>query len=201
MELLKVILLGVVEGITEFLPISSTGHLILFGSAINFDSSYAQTFDFVVQGGAVLAVVWDVWRNRSSTGLRSLSFRERRRLLASIFVGVLPAIVAALAFEKTLKAHFLKPWPVAGALIAGGLAMLLIDRRSIQGRREKLSQITLRDALLIGCWQVLALFPGTSRSAAAIIGGMMAGLSRPLATQFSFLLEVPLLTGSALYQA
>jgi undecaprenyl-diphosphatase len=198
--LLKALIMGVVEGLTEFLPISSTGHLILAGDLLNFNDEKGKVFEIVIQTGAMLAIVWE-YRARF-LGILTGFFTDRtyRRFVTNIVVAFLPAAVLGLALGKYIKAHLFKPVPVALAFIIGGLLMLWAERRKHRIRIQEVDQMTWIDALKVGCAQCLALIPGTSRSGATIIGGLLFGLSRKAATQFSFFLAVPTLMAAGGYQ-
>ena len=189
-DLLNALILGVVEGLTEFLPISSTGHLILAGSLLGFNDERGKVFEIVIQTGAMLAVVWEY---------RTRFFAIDLRLYRNLVVAFLPAAVVGLALAKDIKAYLFKPVPVALAFIAGGVIILWVERRTPAPRVESTRDMTWRDALKVGIAQCFALIPGTSRSGATIIGGMLFGLSRPAATEFSFFLAVPTLVAAGLY--
>lgn len=204
-ELVKALIMGVVEGLTEFLPISSTGHLILTGWLIGFDDDRAKVFDIAIQTGAVLAIVW-LYRERflAAFGLGGAQ-PAARRLIPNLIIAFTPAAILGLAFGSVIKAHLFSPVPVAAAFILGGLVILWAERRqqgvSASGavRVESVDQMTLLDALKIGLAQAFALIPGTSRSGATIIGGMLFGFSRKAATEFSFFLAVPTLMAAGAY--
>ncbi len=192
--LLKALLLGIVEGLTEFLPISSTGHLILAGDLLGFTGEKAKVFEIVIQTGAMLAIVWE-YRGRFGgvvSGL--LGDRAAQRFVLNLAVAFLPAAVLGLVFGSAIKAQLFRPVPVALAFIVGGVIILWVERRGQRAPRvEEVDAMTWRDALKVGCAQALALVPGTSRSGATIIGGMLFGLSRRAATDFSLFLAVPTL--------
>jgi undecaprenyl-diphosphatase len=189
-DLLHALILGIVEGLTEFLPVSSTGHLILAGSLLGFNDERGKVFEVVIQTGAMLAVVWEY---------RQRFFRVDVKLYRNLIVAFIPAAVLGLAFGSAIKAHLFRPLPVALAFIIGGVIILLVDRRDRPGRVAATSAMTWRDALQVGIAQCFALIPGTSRSGATIIGGMLFGLSRGAATEFSFFLAVPTLVAAGLY--
>ena len=197
--LLHALILGIVEGLTEFLPISSTGHLILAGDLLGFNDERAKVFNIVIQTGAMLAVVW-VYRRRFSAACSGV-LRERaaQRFWMNLGVAFVPAAVLGLAFGSSIKAHLFRPVPVALAFIAGGLVILWAERRTRPVRVDTTEAMTWRDALLVGLAQAFALIPGTSRSGATIIGGMLFGLSRRAATEFSFFLAVPTLVAAGAY--
>ncbi len=199
---IKVIIMGIVEGLTEFLPISSTGHLILAGSLLNFTGDKVKVFEIVIQAGAMLAVCWE-YRVRIARVI--IDFRSdiaARRFVVNLLVAFLPAIVLGLAFGKAIKAHLFKPVPVALAFIIGALIILVVEnrnRRTLFTRVDSVDDMTALDALKVGIAQCFALIPGTSRSGASIIGAMMFGLSRRAATEFSFFLAIPTLFGATVY--
>jgi len=188
--LLHAFLLGIVEGLTEFLPISSTGHLILAGDLLNFNDDRAKVFEVVIQTGAMFAVVWQY---------RARFFHVDRRLYINLLVAFVPAAVLGLAFASAIKAQLFKPVPVALAFIIGGLVIMWAERKNHRVRVENVDDMAWHDALKVGIAQAFALIPGTSRSGATIIGGMLFGLSRRAATEFSFFLAVPTLMAAGAY--
>ena len=189
-DLLNALILGVVEGLTEFLPISSTGHLILAGELLNASDERWNVFNIVIQTGAMLAVVWEY---------RSRFFKVDLQLYRNLIVAFIPAAVLGLLFSKYIKSYLFHAVPVALAFIIGGVIILIVERRSFQPRVESAQAMTWLDALKVGIAQCFALIPGTSRSGATIIGGMLFGLSRKAATEFSFFLAVPTLVAAGLY--
>jgi undecaprenyl-diphosphatase len=191
-NLVDAFILGIVEGLTEFLPISSTGHLILAGDLINFNHPGREVFYVAIQTGAMLAVVWEY---------RTRFFRVDTRLWLNLAVAFLPAALLGFAFGSLIKEHLFKSVPVALAFIIGGLIILWVDRGNRTARVESTPAMTWLDALKVGCAQCFALIPGTSRSGATIIGGMLFGLSRHAATEFSFFLAVPTLIAAGAYDA
>ena len=199
----KIIIMGVVEGLTEFLPISSTGHLILAGSLLNFTGEKVKVFEIVIQAGAMLAVCWE-YRERIAHVARNF-YRDNaaRRFVINLIVAFLPAVVLGLLFGKIIKAHLFKPVPVALAFIVGAIVILIVERRQRlqpEGPRvDTVDDMTVLDAFKVGCAQCFALIPGTSRSGASIIGAMIFGLSRKAATEFSFFLAIPTLFGATIY--
>ena len=196
---LKVVVLGVVEGLTEFLPISSTGHLIIAGQLLGFSGDKAKVFDIAIQSGAMLAVVW-VYRARFGNMLAGLaSDAAARRFAANLAIAFMPAALLGLAFAGAIKQHLFHAVPVALAFIVGGLIILWVERRPRRVRVQEVDDMTWRDARTVGLAQSLALIPGTSRSGATIIGGMLFGLSRRAATEFSFFLAVPTLIAAGAY--
>jgi undecaprenyl-diphosphatase len=188
--LLHALLLGIVEGLTEFLPVSSTGHLILVGDLIGFNDAKAKVFEIVIQTGAMLAIVWEY---------RARFLRIDWQLYRNLAIAFMPAALIGLAFEHAIKAALFRPVPVALAFIAGALVILWAERRDHRVRVARVDQMTWLDALKVGFAQAFALIPGTSRSGATIIGGMLFGLSRPAATEFSFFLAVPTLVAAGGY--
>jgi len=200
-QLLKALILGIVEGLTEFLPISSTGHLILVGDLLHFNDDKGKVFQLVIQTGAMLAVVWE-YRARFGRVLTGLSADPAsRRFAANVVVAFLPAAALGLLFGNAIKENLFRPVPVAVALIVGALMILWAERRRHEVRVEDVDDMTWRDALLVGLAQCFALIPGTSRSGATIIGGLLFGLSRRAATEFSFFLAVPTLVAAGAYDA
>jgi undecaprenyl-diphosphatase len=201
--LITAALLGVVEGLTEFLPVSSTGHLIVAGSLLGYTGEQAKTFEIVIQAGAILAVCWE-FRAKLVSVLSGL-FRDEaaRRFALNLIVAFIPAAALGFAFNKVIKAHLFAPIPVACAFVVGAFFILWAERR------QRLRPNTIRvatiddmrwtDALKVGCAQAFALIPGTSRSGATIIGGMLFGLSRVAATEFSFFLAIPTLLAATVY--
>lgn len=203
---IKSALMGIVEGLTEFLPISSTGHLILAGSLIDFarhvGDDKAKVFDIAIQTGAILAVIL-VYMQRLKDTVSGLATKpEARRFTLNVIVAFLPAVVFGLAFGKVIKAHLFTPVVVATTFILGGLVILWAEKlaqRTQRYRVETVDDMTMMDALKVGLMQCLALIPGTSRSGATIIGAMFLGLSRQAATEFSFFLAIPTLIGAGAY--
>ena len=198
--LFQALVLGVVEGLTEFLPISSTGHLILAGDLLNFNDERGKLFEIVIQSGAILAVVWE-YRQRFARVLAGLPGDPvARRFVTNLAIAFLPLAVLGLLFGKTIKAHLFAPVPVALAFIAGAFFILWAEQRTHTITIQTVDDIGPLDALKLGFAQACALIPGTSRSGATIIGGLFFGLSRQAATEFSFFLAVPTLTAATLYQ-
>ncbi len=197
--LLKALILGVVEGLTEFLPISSTGHLIVVGQLLDFQDEKAKVFEISIQTGAMLAIVWE-YRARFAHAFTGLtSDPKARRFVTNLIVAFIPAAVLGLLFGKAIKAHLFYAVPVAIAFIVGALVILWVERRPREARVTDVDAMTWRDALKVGFAQAFALIPGTSRSGATIIGGMLFGLSRRVATEFSFFLAVPTLVAAGAY--
>jgi undecaprenyl-diphosphatase len=198
--LLKAVIMGVVEGLTEFLPISSTGHLILVGDLLNFGSEKGKVFEIVIQSGAMLAIIWEYRARFTSVVTHAFTERGAQRFLINLVIAFVPAALVGLAFGTYIKAHLFKPIPVALAFMAGGFAILWAERRKHHTRVEQVNEMTWADALKVGCAQCLALIPGASRSGATIVGGLLFGLSRKAATEFSFFLAVPTLMAAGAYQ-
>ncbi len=200
MLLAKAAVMGVVEGFTEFLPISSTGHLFLAGALLGFDDEKAKVFDIAIQTGASFAVILVYWEKIRST-LKALPYQvEAQRFVLNVFIGFLPAVILGLLFGKFIKAHLFTPWVVATTFIVGGFIILWAERRPPSSVRIRaVEDMRGRDALMVGLVQCLAMVPGTSRSGATIIGGMLLGLSRKAATDFSFFLAIPTLIGAGVY--
>jgi len=197
--LLKAAVLGVVEGLTEFLPVSSTGHLIVAASLLDFNDARGKLFEIVIQSGAILAVVWE-FRARIGSVLAGITHdAAARRLLANIAIAFLPLAVLGLLFGKALKAHLFNAPTVAAAFIVGGFVILWAERRNHRIRVTSVDDMSALDALKVGLAQALALVPGTSRSGATIIGGMLFGLSRQVATEFTFYLAIPTLGLASVY--
>jgi len=195
----KALVMGVVEGLTEFLPISSTGHLILAGSLLGLTDDKSKVFDIVIQTGAMLAIVWEYRHRFLGVAAGLLSQPAAQRFVLNLGIAFLPAAVLGLAFGKLIKSHLFHPIPVAIAFIAGALVILWLERRPRPVRVESVDDVNWLDALKIGFAQAFALIPGTSRSGATIIGGMLFGLSRRAATEFSFFLAVPTLVAAGAY--
>lgn len=212
----KALVMGLVEGITEFLPISSTGHLILTGWALGFDDERAKAFDIAIQTGAVLSIVW-LYRDRFLMAFQGWPFQSGRPtqtesgeltspahpLFLHLLIAFLPSAILGLLFAGFVKAHLFAPVPVAMAFIVGGIVILWVEAWQARHpeciRVQCIEEMTSRDALKIGLAQAFALIPGTSRSGATIIGGMIFGFSRQTATEFSFFLAVPTLVAAGIY--
>jgi undecaprenyl-diphosphatase len=202
--MIKALILGVVEGLTEFLPVSSTGHLIVAGSLLNFTDAQSKTFDVVIQFGAILAICWE-YRAKIASVVTGLPTRpDARRFTINVVIATIPAVVLGLLLEKHIKAVLFSPVPVSVALIVGGIIILWAEARqrdrNAAPRVLSVDELTPSDALKVGLAQCLALIPGTSRSGATIIGGMLFGLERRVATEFSFFLAIPIIFGATLYE-
>jgi len=198
--LLHALILGIVEGLTEFLPVSSTGHLILAGDLLHFNDEKGKVFEIVIQFGAILAVVWE-YRSKIAEVTRGLARDPAaQRFAINLLIAFMPLALLGLLFHKTIKTLLFQPIPVATAFIVGGVFILWAERRRHAIRIESVDQLGVLDALKLGLAQALALIPGTSRSGATIIGGLFFGLSRKAATEFSFFLAIPTLTVATFYQ-
>ncbi len=195
----KAALLGILEGLTEFLPVSSTGHLIIFGDLLNYTDERSKVFKIVIQLAAILAVCWD-YRDRVIDVAAGLGRDARaNRFVLNLLVGFLPAAVLGLAFYKIIKGYLFNPLTVATALIAGGLVILWIERRSYHPRIDSVDEMRWHDALKVGFAQAMAMVPGVSRSGATIMGGLLLGLSRKAAAEFSFFLAIPTMLAATAY--
>lgn len=197
---LKALLLGLVEGLTEFLPVSSTGHLIVASDLLDFRGSHAQFFVVAIQLGAIAAVVWE-YRARFAQVLSGLTVDPvARRFAINLAVALAPAIVLGLLFHRFIKTYLFSPLTVAAALIGGAFVILAVERKTHTARVRSIDDMRWPDALKIGLAQSVAMFPGVSRSGATIMGGMLLGLSRETATLFSFFLAVPTMLAAVSYE-
>lgn len=198
-EVIKAVILGIIEGITEFLPISSTGHLIVASDLLNFAGSLGGTFEIFIQLGAILAVIWfyrqDLWQQVRATPRD----RQVQRLWLNLFIAFVPAAAVGFFLHDWIKKALFNPLVVAAAMIVGGVVLIVVDRRSYSARTTSLYEVTPRQALAVGAAQILALIPGTSRSATSIIGGLLGGMNRQTATAFSFYLAIPTLGTATLF--
>jgi undecaprenyl-diphosphatase len=200
MLLFKGLVLGIVEGITEFIPVSSTGHLILAGDLLGFDDEKAKVFEVFIQLGAILSVVW-LYREKVFGVLTGLSGNKKDRSFAiNVMAAFLPAAFIGLLAHKFIKAHLFNPVTVACALIAGGIAILLIEKMRHRAHVKNADRISLKQALGVGFAQCLALFPGVSRSGATIMGGLVIGFDRKVAVEFSFFLAIPTMFAATGYE-
>jgi undecaprenyl-diphosphatase len=196
----KAMIMGIVEGLTEFLPISSTGHLILTGSLLGFHDAKSKVFDIAIQTGAIVAVIIVYWQKLRSTMLGLGNDAKARRFAINVAIAFVPAVVLGLLFGKAIKANLFTPVVVASTFIIGGFIILWAEKRTSGAVRiESVDDMTPLDALKVGLVQCVAMIPGTSRSGATIIGGMLLGLSRRCATDFSFYLAIPTLVGAGAY--
>jgi undecaprenyl-diphosphatase len=197
--LIKAAVMGIVEGLTEFLPISSTGHLILAGSLLGLTGDKSKVFEIAIQTGAIFAVIL-VYAQRIRDTIAGLGSDKRsQRFALNVLIAFFPAVVLGLLLGKAIKAHLFTPWVVATTFILGAFVILWAERRTVKARINSVDEMTPLDALKVGLVQCLALVPGTSRSGATIIGGMLLGLSRQAATEFSFFLAIPTLIGAGAY--
>ena len=198
--LVKAAIMGIVEGLTEFLPISSTGHLILAGHLLGLSGERDKVFEIAIQTGAILAVILVYWQKIRETVVHLPSERSAQRFALNVLVAFIPAVVLGLALGKAIKAHLFTPGVVATTFILGGFVILWAEgRHHPKVRVQEVEDMRWTDALKLGLVQCLALVPGTSRSGATIIGGMLLGLSRKAATDFSFYLAIPTLIGAGVY--
>lgn len=198
--LLKSVVMGLVEGLTEFLPISSTGHLILTGDLLDFlDKGKREAFDVFIQLGAMLAVIWEYRRKIGTTLVEARSPGRARTLLIGVIAAFVPAAILGKLFGADIKEFLFKPVPVALAFIVGGVIILWAEKRQHSEHVETVDDMSVADAIKVGLCQCLAMIPGTSRSGATIIGGLFCGLSRKAATEFSFFLAIPTLSAASLY--
>ncbi|WP_234084024.1 undecaprenyl-diphosphate phosphatase [Azonexus sp. R2A61] len=197
--LFKALILGIVEGLTEFLPISSTGHLIIIGSLLDYTDEQSKVFKIVIQLAAILAVCW-FYRERIVRVVGGLgNDPAQRRFTGLLIVGFLPAAVLGLMFHSIIKNYLFNPLTVAGALIVGGLVILYVERKAYHPRVDSVEAMGWQDALKVGFAQAMAMFPGVSRSGATIMGGLIFGLSRKTATEFSFFLAIPTMFAATVY--
>ncbi len=196
----KALILGIIEGLTEFLPISSTGHLIVFGDLLNFHSK-GKVFEIAIQLGAVLAVLFE-YRQRFAHVITHIGReRETNRFVLNLAIAFIPAAAVGFLFSKAIKAYLFNPVSVATALVVGGMLILWIEKRQRQRppKVQRVEDMRPRDALVVGLAQILALIPGTSRSGSTIMGGMLWGIERKAATEFSFFLAVPVMIAATSY--
>ncbi|NWB93796.1 undecaprenyl-diphosphate phosphatase [Pseudomonas agarici] len=195
----QALILGIVEGLTEFLPISSTGHQIIVADLLNFGGERAIAFNIIIQLAAILAVVWE-FREKIFTVIRDLpTQRTAQRFTVNLLVAFMPAVILGVLFKEAIATYLFNPITVATALVVGGLVILWAERREHVVRAESVDEINWKDALKVGFAQCLAMIPGTSRSGATIIGGLLFGLSRKTATEFSFFLAMPTMVAAAVY--
>jgi len=197
--LFKAFILGLVEGATEFLPVSSTGHLIILGDLINFNDDSSKVFEIFIQLGAILAICWEYREKLALVAKGALNDQSSQRFIINIAGGFLPAAVLGLIFHSKIKEFLFSPITVATALIVGGLVILYVENRQLKPIVENADDMTFTQAIKVGFAQSLALIPGTSRSGATILGGMIFGLSRKVATEFSFFVAVPIMFAATFY--
>ena len=196
---IQALILGVVEGVTEFLPISSTGHQIIVADLLDFGGERAMAFNIIIQLGAILAVVWEFRRKILDVVTGLPTQRNAQRFTVNLLIAFLPAVALGVIFADLIHHYLFNPITVATALVVGGIVMLWAERRAHEVHAETVDDITWKDALKIGFAQCLAMIPGTSRSGSTIIGGLLFGLSRKAATEFSFFLAMPTMVGAAVY--
>ncbi|WP_321374231.1 undecaprenyl-diphosphate phosphatase [Pseudomonas extremaustralis] len=196
---IQALILGVVEGLTEFLPISSTGHQIIVADLLDFGGERAMAFNIIIQLGAILAVVWEFRRKILDVVTGLPTQRNAQRFTLNLLIAFLPAVVLGVIFADLIHHYLFNPITVATALVVGGVIMLWAERRQHEVHAESVDEITWKDALKVGFAQCLAMIPGTSRSGSTIIGGLLFGLSRKTATEFSFFLAMPTMVGAAVY--
>lgn len=198
MDISKSFILGIVEGVTEFLPISSTGHLILAGDMLGFTGEKAKVFEIFIQLGAILAVVW-LYRERVASSIKGIGTEKANQFLMNLLVAFLPAAFFGLLMHSFIKHYLFSPITVAFALVLGGIVMLIIERAAGTPEVMDIDSVSLKKAFGIGLAQVLSLFPGVSRAGATIMGGMVIGLERKVATEFSFFLAIPTMFAATSY--
>ncbi len=196
---IQALILGIVEGLTEFLPISSTGHQIIVADLLDFGGERAMAFNIIIQLGAILAVVWEFRRKILDVVTGLPTQRNAQRFTVNLLIAFLPAVVLGVIFADLIHHYLFNPITVATALVIGGIIMLWAERREHQVHAETVDDITWKEALKVGLAQCLAMIPGTSRSGSTIIGGLLFGLSRKTATEFSFFLAMPTMVGAAVY--
>ena len=196
---IQALILGVVEGLTEFLPISSTGHQIIVADLLDFGGERAMAFNIIIQLGAILAVVWEFRRKILDVVTGLPTQRNAQRFTLNLLIAFMPAVVLGVIFANLIHHYLFNPITVATALVVGGVIMLWAERRQHEVHAESVDEITWKDALKVGFAQCLAMIPGTSRSGSTIIGGLLFGLSRKTATEFSFFLAMPTMVGAAVY--
>ena len=202
--LFKALILGIVEGLTEFLPISSTGHLILVGDLLNFNDERGKAFEIIIQFGAILAVCWEYRERLFKVTNTFFSSKQSQKFVLHVVIACIPAMGLGLIFGKLIKAYLFSPVPVASAFIVGAFVIFWAEYRqpkaSTMNKIDSIDQLTALDAFKVGLAQCAALIPGTSRSGATIIGGMLFGLPRAVATEFSFFLAIPVIGGATAYE-
>lgn len=203
MEIIKVIILGIVEGLTEFLPVSSTGHLIIVSRYLSLEGQFNDIFNIVIQSGAILAVIIYFWRKvlppmpKKNMGTKE-QYKDYILLWVKVVVAVIPAAVIGLLFEEQIETVLFKPLPVAIALIVGAVMLIIVENRTIEEKVVDEKEITFKEAFLVGVAQCMALIPGMSRSASTIIGARLLGFKRSIAAEFSFFLAIPVILGASL---
>jgi undecaprenyl-diphosphatase len=198
LDLLKSAILGIVEGLTEFLPVSSTAHLLITSHLLDFSSIKNDLFEIIIQLGAILAVCL-LYRQKIFVVLLNFKQKNEQKFLLNLILSFLPAAIIGGLFHDLIKKIFFSDFVIAIALIVGGIVMIAIDRKPRESRVESLDNITPKNAFLIGLFQCLAMIPGVSRSGATIIGGMLLGLNRKIAAEFSFFLAIPTIGAASCY--
>ncbi len=198
MDLLNSVFLGIVEGLTEFLPVSSTGHLILFGDVLGFNTNTSKVFDVVIQLGAILAIVVLYWKVLISV-LLNWRMQQAQHFIRNVLLAFLPAAILGAFAHDAIKQYLFNSWTVAMALVVGGVAILLIERNKPLATISGTEQLSVRTSLLIGLFQCLAMVPGVSRSGATIMGALLCGVERKAAAEFSFFLAIPTMFAATLY--
>lgn len=193
------IVMGIVEGLTEFLPISSTGHLIITGEFLRFNGEFAKLFDVFIQLGAILSVVWIYREKIFALIIKVPSDKQAQRFCINLSVAFFPAALTGLVTHKFIKQYLFGPLTVSGALVAGGILIIIIENMKHSNNIQEMDNITFKIALMVGLSQILALFPGVSRSGATIMGGILAGMSRKASTEFSFFLAIPTMFAATLF--
>ncbi len=197
--ILKLIILGIIEGLTEFVPVSSTGHLIIASDMLNFNNDFAKLFEVVIQLGAILAVVW-LYRNKIlKLILNIFSDKKSYSFAVNLLIAFLPASIIGFLFHSSIKAYLFNPITVAFALILGGIAIIIIEKLNIKEKTVEVLDIDKKSALVVGLSQILSLIPGVSRSASTIMGGVCSGLSRKASAEFSFFLAIPIMFAATFY--
>jgi undecaprenyl-diphosphatase len=199
-DLIRAFLLGIVEGATEFIPVSSTGHLIIAGEWLGFHGDFAATFEIFIQLGAILAVVWLYRAKVLGAVVHARTEPAARRLIINLAIAFVPAAAVGFLTHDWIKEYLFDPITVAGALVAGGIGILAIERWKPSPREPGVDDVSHRSALGVGLAQILSLFPGVSRSGATIMGGMAIGLSRQAATEFSFFVAIPVMFAATAYE-
>ncbi len=196
---LKALVLGIVEGITEFLPISSTGHLIVASHIIDYPEASREAFEIFIQLGAILAVVWHYWKPLLKLVEGAPREVQARELIGKVMLAFVPAAAVGFLFHHLIEEHLFSPTVVAGSLIVGGVIIIFVERQRLHFEVRAIDQTSWMQALWVGVAQVLSLVPGVSRAGSTIIGGMLVGMNRSAATQFSFYLSIPTMFAASLY--
>jgi len=199
MLLLKALVMGVVEGVTEFLPISSTGHLILTGAVIDYPEPQRVTMELFIQMGAILAVFWHYARQLQDLAARVPHDAHARAFVMKIAAAFVPAAAIGFVFHHAIEERLFNPASVATALIVGGIILILVERRTLRPRVGQVEDVSWGEAITVGCAQIASLIPGVSRAGSTIVGGLLAGMSRPVATEFSFYLALPTVSAASLF--